>query len=422
MRILVVGGGGREHALAWSLARSAGADVHVAPGNPGCEELATRHDVAAGDTAGIVALCRSLRADLVVIGPDDPLAAGLGDDLRSVGVAVFGPDREAARIEWSKAFAKDVMGAAGVPTPTATLCAGRDEALRAIGALAGRVVVKLDGLALGKGVIVCSDTTEATSAVDALGGTDPLLVEERIEGPELSLLAICDGTRALLLPPARDYKRIGDGDTGPNTGGMGAFSPAGGFAEAELSALVEQIHLPVLAELGRRGAPFRGCLYAGVMLTAAGPRVLEFNARLGDPETQVILPRLDCDLAELLSAAAQGDLSDASIAVRDEAAVTVVLASRGYPATSTPRCPIDGIAAARALVAPTGGEVFQAGTRRDAGRLVTDGGRVLAVTALGAGVEEARRLAYEASAAITFEGRQQRTDVAAASRHGGSAR
>ncbi len=422
MRVLVVGSGGREHALVWALARSKGAEVHVAPGNPGCDELATRHSVAAADTPGLVALARELAPDLVVIGPDDPLAAGLADACRSGGLAVFGPDREAARIEWSKAFAKEVMAAAGVPTPAATACASREEALAAVRALDGRAVVKLDGLALGKGVVVCASLDEAIAAVASLGGAGPLLVEERLEGPELSLLAVCDGTRAVLLPPARDYKRIGDGDTGPNTGGMGAFSPAGGYRDDELAGLVERIHLPVLAELARRGTPFTGCLYAGLMLTDDGPRVLEFNARFGDPETQVVVPRLDGDLGELLLAAARGGLDGAAIAVRPDAAVTVVLASGGYPARSTQGRAITGVESARALVELAGGEVFHAGTGVVDGQLVTAGGRVLAVTALAPGLPEARQLAYRAATAIEFEGRQLRTDIAASAGQDGAHR
>ena len=414
MRVLVVGSGGREHALAWALARSAEAEIHVAPGNPGCREVATLHDVAASNTPGLVELATALAVQLVVIGPDDPLAAGLADALRDAGFAVFGPNRAAARIEWSKAFAKQVMAAAGVPTPAATLCADEEDAHSALRALGGRAVVKRDGLALGKGVVVCSDMAEAAAAVASLAGAgrEPLLVEERLEGLELSLLALCDGERAIALPPARDYKRIGDGDTGPNTGGMGAFSPAGAYTDAELAELVAGIHTPVLAELARRGAPFRGCLYAGVMLTADGPRVLEFNARFGDPETQAILPRLDGDLAALLLSAARGDLSASSLQVRSEAAVTVVLASAGYPAASTSGCLIDGVEEARALVVPTGGEVFQAATAQVGGRLLTAGGRVLAVTALGVGVEQARARAYAAAEAIRFDGSQRRIDIA----------
>jgi len=398
VKVVVVGSGAREHALAWRLAQSSGlSDLHAAPGNPGIATLGYCHPVRADDGDGLLSLARTLDADLVVIGPEGPLVAGVADELRRNGVAVFGPSAEAARIEGSKAFAKDVMRAAGVPTAQ-TLSVARPPC-----------VVKADGLAAGKGVFVCLTTQEieaALRAVTALGSR--VVIEELLEGDEVSLFALSDGTRVVPLPAAQDFKRIDDGDLGPNTGGMGAYSPVPWLTDAD--GLVEQVHAPVIEELARRGTPFVGCLFAGVMMTADGPRVLEFNARLGDPETQVLMPRFDGDLLDALAAAAAGDLSDVSISARADAAVTVVLAAPDYPERSDyAGVPIAGVAEAEA----TGALVFHGGTAVRDGRVVTNGGRILSVTATGPTVPAARESAYAAVELVSFEGARFRRDIAA---------
>ena len=379
MRVLIVGSGGREHALAWKLATSPALDeLHAAPGNPGIAALGQCHPVRAEDGEGLLSLCRELEIDLVVVGPEAPLVVGLVDTLRRGGVAVFGPTRAAARIEGSKAFAKDVLEAAGVPTAK-RLAVARPPC-----------VVKVDGLAAGKGVFVCHTQDELDAGLRdaaALGGD--LLIEELLEGEEVSLFAISDGERAIALAPAQDFKRAGENDTGPNTGGMGAYSPVPGLAEPEIEELLETVHRPVLAELARREAPFTGLLYAGLMLTENGARVLEFNCRFGDPETQTILPRIEGDLLPLLLGAATGELPG-EVAFGDEASVTVVLTGRDYPDRSDSGTPIDGIEDAEG----TGGLVFHAGTARHGGQLVTNGGRILAVTATGDDIRSARSSAY----------------------------
>ncbi|HEV2903001.1 MAG TPA: phosphoribosylamine--glycine ligase [Gaiellaceae bacterium] len=397
MRVLLIGSGGREHALAWKLRQSPRLDeLHAAPGNPGIASLGECHPVRAEDGEGLLDLARALDADLAVVGPEAPLVSGVADELRHAGVRVFGPAREAAQIEGSKTFAKDVMRAAGVPTAE-TLAVARPPC-----------VVKVDGLSAGKGVFVCPDQPALDEALHAVGRLgQPLVIEELLEGEEVSLFALTDGSNAVALAPARDYKRIGDGDTGPNTGGMGAFSPVTGMSAADAEELLETVHRPVLAELAMRGHPFVGLLYAGLMLTEAGPKVLEFNCRFGDPETQAILPRIDGDLLEALAAAAGGDLRRAEIGTGDDAAVTVVLASRDYPERGDSGTPIEGVddAAASALV-------FHAGTAVHGGRLVTNGGRVLNVTGLGPTLEAARETAYAACASISFDGMQYRRDIA----------
>jgi phosphoribosylamine---glycine ligase len=397
MRVLLIGSGGREHALAWKLRQSPRLDeLHAAPGNPGIARLGECHPVRAEDGEGLLDLARSLEADLVVVGPEAPLVSGVADDLRHAGVAVFGPSREAARIEGSKTFAKDVMRAAGVPTAE-TLAVARPPC-----------VIKVDGLAAGKGVFVCPDQKALDEALRAAGRLgQPLVIEELLEGKEVSLFAIADGSDAVALTPARDYKRVGDGNTGPNTGGMGAYSPVTELTAADADMLIATVHRPVLTELAARGVPFVGLLYAGLMLTEAGPKVLEFNCRFGDPETQAILPRIQGDLLETLAAAAEGDLGPDGLGVAEEAAVTVVLAARDYPEQGDSGTPIQGVdeAEANALV-------FHAGTAIQGGRLVTNGGRVLDVTALGSTVEEARTAAYAACARISFDGMQYRRDIA----------
>ena len=403
MKVLVLGSGGREHALAWKLAQSpALTELHAAPGNPGIAAIGQCHPVRADDAEGLLALARSLDVGLVVVGPEAPLVAGLADALRRGGIAVFGPSAAAARIEGSKRFAKEVLQAAGVPMADA-LAVARPPC-----------VVKADGLAAGKGVFVCRTQAEldaALRAVSAFGGD--FVVEELLEGDELSVFAICDGAQALPLAPARDFKRAYDGDEGPNTGGMGAYSPVPmlGF---DADAIVEAVHAPVLHELAERGTPFIGLLYAGLMLTEDGPQVLEFNCRFGDPETQVILPRLDGDLLGALAAAASGDLGGSSLTASDDAAVTVVVAGRDYPATSDSGSPIVGIDDAEAL----GAVVFHAGTALRHGRLVTNGGRILDVTATGPTIADARARAYEAAEKIAFDGARYRSDIAVEAANG----
>jgi phosphoribosylamine--glycine ligase len=399
VKALLVGSGGREHALAWRLAQSPTLDeLHAAPGNPGIARLGTCHPVRAEDGEGLLALCRELDIDLAVIGPEAPLVEGVADLLRHSGIAVFGPSAAAARIEGSKLFAKDVMSAAGVPI-AASFPVARTPC-----------VLKADGLAAGKGVFVCQTEAEVEAglaAVAALGG--PYLVEELLEGREVSLFALCDGSRAVPLAPAQDFKRLEDGDRGPNTGGMGSFSPAPGLGPAEVEELLELVHRPVLEELARRGTPFVGLLYAGLMLTAEGPRVLEFNCRFGDPETQSILPRLQGDLLSALAAAASGDLDGVELGADGDAAVTVTIAGGAYPAAGDRGTPIHGLADAEA----TGALVFHAGTALNGGgQVVTNGGRVLNVTGVGATVAEARQRAYAGVERISFAGARYRTDIA----------
>jgi phosphoribosylamine--glycine ligase len=393
--VLVVGSGGREHALVWSLARGGSVgELHAAPGNPGIAALAHCHPVRADDHAALVSLALELRIDLVVVGPEAPLVAGLADELRHRGIAVFGPSAAAARIEGSKSFAKEVMESAGVPTAR-TLPVARPPC-----------VVKIDGLAAGKGVWVCRTQSEldaALPAAEALG--QPFHVEELLEGPELSVFAVCAGEVAVAFPPARDYKRIGDGDTGPNTGGIGSFSPLPDVPDEDAAEILESVHMPVLRELARRGTPFHGLLYAGLMRTEDGLRVIEFNCRFGDPETQSLLPRLESDLLPLLA----GDLSqEPELGAR--AAVTVVLTAPDYPARSDySGTPIEGVAEAEAA----GALVFHAGTALHDGKLVTNGGRILNVVGVGPTVEAARTIAYDAAARIDFAGMHFRTDIAA---------
>jgi phosphoribosylamine--glycine ligase len=399
VKVLVVGSGGREHALAWKLAQCEElSELHAAPGNPGIAALGRCHPVRADDAEAVLDLSTEIGIDLVVVGPEAPLAAGLADVLRHAGVAVFGPGAAAARIESSKAFAKEVMLAAGVPT------AAELTEVRA------PCVVKADGLAAGKGVWVCRISSEADEAwrrARSLG--ERVVVEELLEGEEVSLFALCDGVDALPLAPAQDYKRLRDDDEGPNTGGMGSYSPVPSVGPDEVEELVDTVHRPVLRELAERGAPFQGLLYAGLMLTEDGPRVLEFNCRFGDPETQAILPRLDGDLLGALAAAAAGSLGEVELAASPEAAVTVVLASRGYPDEPETGIEIRGVADAEAA----GALVFHAGTALRGETLVSAGGRVLNVTATGTTAAAARERAYGAVERIEFPGALYRRDIAA---------
>jgi len=398
VNVLIVGSGGREHALAWKIAQSKGlGDLHAAPGNPGIAGLGTCHPLRPDDSEALLGLCHQLGIDLVVVGPEAPLVEGLADALRHAGVAVFGPGAAAAQIEGSKSFAKDVMQAAGVPT------AAELEEPQA------PCVIKADGLAAGKGVFVCRTRDEVEAALPrakALGGR--VVVEKLLEGEEVSLFALCAGDEALALAPAQDFKRLRDGDEGPNTGGMGSYSPVPAVGAELAEELVDAVHRPVLAELARRGAPFQGLLYAGLMLTEDGPRVLEFNCRFGDPETQAILPRLQGDLLEALAAAAAGSVAGVELSAGSKAAVTVVLAAPGYPDAPENGAPLSGLDRAE----EEGALVFQAGTALRGGEVVSAGGRVLNVTALGESVAEARERAYRAVGRIEFPGVQYRHDIA----------
>ena len=422
-RALVVGSGGREHALAWVLHRSPSVDaVFVAPGNPGVEAVAERCDVVAPDPTAVVALAERVDADLVVVGPEEPLVAGVADAVTAAGRLAFGPSAVAARLEGSKAWMKEVLAGAGVPTAEhASFRADQEEEAQSfLGTLDGLYVVKTDGLAAGKGVFVTESEVEARDAVrrylrgEAFGDAGrTVVIEEGLRGPELSLLVVCNGDpdQALPLAPAQDFKRIGDGDTGPNTGGMGAYSPVP-IAGPELVEQVMAVAVrPTLHALATRGSSYRGVLYAGLMLTADGPKVIEYNVRFGDPECQVVVPRLTSDLGELCVAAARGAALPA-VAFGDDACVTVVLASGGYPAAPTTGERIEGL---DALAGQSDVVVFHAGTARAAdGSLVTSGGRVLDVTAWGPTVAEARRRAYDAAGAISWPGVQYRHDIAAA--------
>ncbi|MFF5930558.1 MULTISPECIES: phosphoribosylamine--glycine ligase [Streptomyces] len=410
MKVLVIGGGAREHALCRSL--SLDPDVtalHCAPGNAGIAEVAELHPVDQLDGGAVAALATELGADLVVVGPEAPLVAGVADAVRAVGIPVFGPSGEAALLEGSKAFAKDVMAGAGVPTARSYVCttpAEIDEALDAFGA---PYVVKDDGLAAGKGVVVTGDVEVARAHALAC---DRVVIEEYLDGPEVSLFAICDGTTVLPLQPAQDFKRALDGDEGPNTGGMGAYSPLPWADPKLVDEVLETVLQPTVDELRRRGTPFSGLLYAGLALTGRGVRVIEFNARFGDPETQVVLARLKTPLAGVLLHSANGTLADqAPLAWRDEAAVTVVVASHNYPDTPRTGDPIEGLAEIAEQDAPHA-YVLHAGTKRDGGAIVSAGGRVLSVTATGSDLAQARDRAYAAVGRIRLDGSQHRTDIA----------
>ena len=422
-RILVVGSGGREHALAWKLGAEPGVNEVVAA--PGSDAMATEPRVrrVAGldplDPAAVVALARERAVELVVIGPEAPLAAGVSDALVETGIPVFGPTAVAARIETSKAFCHEIAEAAGVPMARAATFDSAAPAIAHARAEAERngngVVVKADGLAAGKGVVVCENGDEAADAVEAVfrSGAGPVLVEERLRGPEASVIVVCDGQRAIAMPAARDHKRLLDGDGGPNTGGMGAYSPLEDLSDEDVERVVATVHRPILAELARRGTSFRGFLYAGLMLTERGPYLLECNARLGDPEAQVILPRLASPLGPLLLAAARGDLSsDASgrLAVLPVASLAIVLAAAGYPEAPRRGDEIAGLAEASA----TGGLIFHAATKRTAGGgFQTDGGRVLTVVGQGPDIAAARIAAELAADLLTWTRMQRRHDIGA---------
>jgi phosphoribosylamine--glycine ligase len=408
VRVLLLGSGGREHALARALAADkAVGDLHAAPGNPGVGQLAELHNIAPTDPGAVTDLAASLRADLVVIGPEAPLMAGVGDALRQAGISCFGPDQAAAMIEGSKSAAKDIMRAAGIRTAASHTCATAAEVSDALADFGPPYVVKADGLAAGKGVVVTDDHRVAADHASACG---QVVIEEFLDGPEVSVFALADGQRAVPLLPAQDFKRAGEGDTGPNTGGMGAYAPLT-WAPADLAArTIAEVIEPALAELSRRGTPYRGLLYAGLALTAAGIAVIEFNARFGDPETQVVLDRLDAPLASLLAAAADGDLEGAGQPrSASGAAVTVVIAAQGYPATPVTGDQIDGIDAAEQI---PGAYILQAGTVMRDGTLVSCGGRVLNVVGTGQDVQQARAAAYAAADRIELRGGWYRSDIA----------
>ena len=412
MRVLLLGAGGREHALAWKLSRSPMLSALLCgPGNPGTARLGTNVPVKADSPAEVAALARREKVDLVVVGPEAPLVAGVADALAAEGIACFGPVAAAARLEGSKAFAKEVMAEAGVPT--ADFRVFTDVAAAEAYAVAqGRIVVKADGLAAGKGVIVAPDAQAARAAVRAVGamGTagERMVLEELLEGEEVSVIALCDGERYVLLPPAQDHKRVGEGDTGPNTGGMGAYCPVPFLSAEALAQVGERVIGPMLATLRRRGTPFKGALYAGLMLTRNGPRVLEFNARFGDPETQVLMLQLREDLLPLLDACARGRLESRPLVLEPGASVGVVLAAEGYPETPRRGQRIDGVD-----LSAQDGTVFLAGVEAREGALVTAGGRVLTVCARGAELAEARTKAYATAAGLRFEGMHFRRDIGA---------
>lgn len=414
MKTLVIGTGGREHALALALSRDPQVtEVHAAPGNPGIAAIATLHDVDPLDGAAVAALATSLGIDLVVVGPEAPLVAGVADVVRAAGIACFGPSKDAAQIEGSKAFAKQVMAAAEVPTALAHVCETPEQVVAALDAFGPPYVVKDDALAAGKGVVVTNDRAEA---IDHAAACDRVVIEEFLDGPEVSLFAITDGETVLPLQPAQDFKRAYDGDEGLNTGGMGAYTPLD-WAPADLVAEVSRrVLVPTVQEMARRGTPFQGLLYAGLALTSRGVRVIEFNARFGDPETQSILAMLKTPLSALLHGAATGTLAEVGLPQWEKASsVTVVVAADGYPESPVKGDVIEGLDAANAL---DGVDVIHAGTAVVDGQIVTAGGRVLSVTAIGADLAEARRRAYEGIDKISIRGSHHRTDIALAAEQG----
>ncbi|MEU9414045.1 phosphoribosylamine--glycine ligase [Streptomyces sp. NPDC048272] len=416
MKVLVIGGGAREHALCRSLSLDPDVNaLYCAPGNAGISEVAELRPVDALDSDAVARLAVELGADLVVVGPEAPLVAGVGDAVRAAGIPVFGPSADAARLEGSKAFAKDVMAAAGVPTARSYVCTTPEEVDAALDAFGAPYVVKDDGLAAGKGVVVTDDLAAARAHALAC---DRVVIEEFLDGPEVSLFAITDGVTVLPLQPAQDFKRALDGDAGPNTGGMGAYSPLPWADPKLVDEVMASVLQPTVDELRHRGTPFSGLLYAGLAITSRGVRVIEFNARFGDPETQVVLARLRTPLASVLLNAARGTLdTEPPLAWHEDAAVTVVIASHNYPETPRTGDPIEGLADVAAQDAPHA-YVLHAGTRRDGDSVVSAGGRVLSVTATGSDLAQARERAYKAVARIRLDGSQHRTDIAAKAAEG----
>ncbi|MBT2403486.1 MULTISPECIES: phosphoribosylamine--glycine ligase [unclassified Streptomyces] len=416
MKVLVIGGGAREHALCRSLSLDPDVNaLYCAPGNAGIADVATLRPVDALDGDAVARLATDLGADLVVVGPEAPLVAGVGDAVRAAGIPVFGPSAEAAQLEGSKAFAKDVMAAAGVPTARSYVCTTPEEVDAALDAFGAPYVVKDDGLAAGKGVVVTEDL--AAARAHALG-CDRVVIEEFLDGPEVSLFAITDGVTVLPLQPAQDFKRALDGDEGPNTGGMGAYSPLPWADPKLVDEVMASVLQPTVDELRRRGTPFSGLLYAGLAITSRGVRVIEFNARFGDPETQVVLARLRTPLASVLLNAANGTLhTEPPLKWREDAAVTVVIASHNYPDTPRTGDPIEGLVEVVAEDEPEA-YVLHAGTRREGDQIVSAGGRVLSVTATGSDLAQARERAYKAVSRIRLDGSQHRTDIAAKAAEG----
>ncbi|MFI6345054.1 phosphoribosylamine--glycine ligase [Streptomyces sp. NPDC050560] len=416
MKVLVIGGGAREHALCRALSLDPGVTaLHCAPGNAGIAEVAELHRVDALDGAAVAALAGELGAGLVVVGPEAPLVAGVADAVRAAGIPCFGPSADAARLEGSKAFAKEVMAEAGVPTARSYVCTTAEQADTALDAFGAPYVVKDDGLAAGKGVVVTDDVEAARAHARACGR---VVIEEYLDGPEVSLFAITDGTTVVPLRPAQDFKRALDGDAGPNTGGMGAYSPLPWAPAGLVDEVVRTVLQPTVDELRRRGTPFAGLLYAGLALTSRGVRVIEFNARFGDPETQVVLARLMTPLGGVLLAAAEERLAALEpLRWSDDAAVTVVVASHNYPGTPRTGDPVDGLDEIAEKDAPHA-YVLHAGTRRDGDTVVSSGGRVLSVTATGADLAEARERAYAAVGRVRLADSQHRTDIAEAAAAG----
>jgi phosphoribosylamine--glycine ligase len=416
MKIMVIGGGGREHALVRALVRSPrSSELICTPGNAGIAEDARCLEIGVSDLDGIVAAAADENAELVLVGPEAPLVAGLVDALEEASVPAFGPSGAAAQIESSKIHAKELMAEAGISTASHVVLKTHEEAITHIAAASYPAVLKADGLAAGKGVIIAASEAEAREAaevffVEQRFGSMEVVFEEHLEGEELSLMALCDGDNALTLAPVQDYKRIGDGDAGPNTGGMGSYSPVPAIDSKLAEEIVDSVHRPVMRVMRERGTPFRGVLYAGLMMTAAGPKVLEFNCRFGDPETQAVMPRLRSDLVELCLASRQtGGLAEVDVEFSDDWAVSVVLASAGYPASSSKGDVISGLDDANG----EGIEVTHAATARQDGDWVTAGGRVLNVTGLGPTPGAARDRAYDAAQRIRFDGAQMRSDIAA---------
>ena len=419
IRVLVIGSGGREHAIVWKLRQSEViGSVICAPGNAGIERIVDCFPVPVSDLEGLVELARVQRVDLVVVGPEDPLAVGIADRLTEAGIPVAGPSAAAARIEASKSFAKEMMTAAGVPTARSVTVTDREAGIAAIREVGGEgpVVIKVDGLAAGKGVVVAVNAAEAIAALDAFlvnrtmgEAGSRVVVEAFLQGPEVSVLALTDGTTVYPLAPSCDYKRAFDNDQGPNTGGMGAYTPTRLVDDAMVQRIQTTILQPVIDEMARLGTPMRGVLYAGLIMTGDGPQVLEFNARFGDPETQVVLPTLESDLGVLLEAVAKGTLAQVPAPVASGAAVGVILASGGYPTSYAKGMPISGLDTAT----DEHTILFHAGTaRNDDGGIITDGGRVLTVVGLGESIAAARERAYAAANGIAFEGMQRREDIA----------
>jgi phosphoribosylamine--glycine ligase len=417
--ILVIGQGAREHAITQTLLKDKDVEVVCAPGNPGIAKIARTSPVSPNDAESVLALAKELAADLIVIGPEAPLVAGVADILRAHGFAVFGPSKSAAELEGSKAFAKEVMKAAGVPTAQASLCVTVDEAGIALDKFGAPYVVKDDGLAAGKGVVVTSDRQEALqhamACIDSRDG-GAVVIEEYLAGPEVSLFGISDGKTIVPLTPAQDFKRIFDNDQGPNTGGMGAYSPLPWAPDDLVAQVQKNILQPMIDEMAKRGTPFVGLLFAGLAITSSGVKVIEFNARFGDPETQVVLARLNSPLSEVLFAAATGKLDkQEKLQWKTQSAVTVVQAAEGYPESPILGAAISGIVEAE----QQGVLVYHAGTTMDHfGNYLVNGGRVLSVTALGSDLGDARRRAYQGVERISFTGEQHRTDIALAAAQG----